>query len=264
MIKKVHYCWFGGKLPANVAANVEKWKQLNPDFEFCEWNEGNIDISAYAFGRRALEQKRWGFLVDIIRPQKLYSEGGFYLDADVELIRPLRLLENEGDYLVMGYMYSCALGAAVLYSPPGHPLIGQILEEYHHIRPDAWPVSNTVFTDYFINHVPGFFLNGRQWKSEASKISLFPKEFFEQPAFVRDRGISIHHCSGSWMPKNEGSSFSVGDGASHKIKWLKRKLRTFGALLCSEYRNTYASALLKMRIPKNSPWKTEKITESPL
>ena len=256
MIKKIHYCWFGGKLPANVAANVEKWKQLNPDFEFCEWNEGNIDVSAYAFGRRALEQKRWGFLVDIIRPQKLFTDGGFYVDADVEMIRPLRLLENEGEDLVMGYMYSCALGAAVLYSPPGHPVIGKILEEYHHIRADAWPVSNTVFTDYFINHVPDFLLNGRRWKSEASKISLYPKEFFEQPAFIRDRGISIHHCSGSWMPWNEGSSYKVNGGTSHKIKWLKRKLRTLYSLSHSEYLAAYTAALLGLRRHKPSPWKS--------
>lgn len=257
MIKKIHYCWFGSKVPPNVAANVEKWRQLNPDFEICEWNEGNIDVSAYEFGRRVLEQKRWGFLVDIIRPQKLYAEGGFYVDADVEMVRPLRLLESEGDYLVMGYMYSCALGTAVLYSPPNHPVMGEILEGYHSIRSDAWPVSNTVFTDYFINQVPGFLLNGRRWKSEASKISLYPKEFFEQPAYVREQGISIHHFSGSWMPNNKGSSFSVGHQTSHKIKWLKRKLRTFSALLHSEYRSTYLRALCGMRRPKISLWKND-------
>ena len=197
MIKKVHYCWFGGKLPANVAANVEKWKRLNPDFEFCEWNDGNSDVSAYAFGRRALEQKRWGFVADIVRLQKLHAEGGVYLDTDVELIRPLNSLAEEGGSLVMGYMYGCALGTAVIYSPPGHPVIAEVLEEYHRIRPETWPVNNTVFTDYFLNRVPGFFLNGRRWKSEAARISLYPKEFFEQPAFVRERGLSIHHFSGS-------------------------------------------------------------------
>ncbi|MDD5350478.1 MAG: glycosyltransferase [Chthoniobacteraceae bacterium] len=256
MIKKVHYCWFGGKVPANVAANVEKWKRLNPDFEFCEWNEGNIDVSAYAFGRRALEQKRWGYLVDIIRPQKLYTEGGFYLDADIELIRPLRSLEKEGDYLIMGYMYSCALGTAALYSPPGHPVIGKILEQYRHIRPDCWPVSNSVFTDYFVNRVPGFLLNGRQWKSEELKISLHPKEFFEQPAFVREQGLSIHHFSGSWMPEQEGAAYRAeGGGSSHKVKWAKRKVRTYLALLHSEYRRAYARALFGLPTRVSKPWK---------
>jgi len=256
VIKKVHYCWFGGKLPANVAANVEKWKQLNPDFEFCEWNEGNVDVSAYAFGRRALEQKRWGFLVDVVRLQKLYEQGGVYLDTDVELIRPLNSLAEESDYLIMGYMYDCALGTAVIYSPPRHPIIAEVLEEYHKIRPDAWPVNNSIFTDYFINHIPGYLLTGRRWKSDASKVSFYPKETFEQPAFVRKQGLSIHHCSGSWMPKNEVAAYAVGSvGASHHIKWLKRKVRTFLSLLHSEYRRAYARALLGLPTRKPTDWK---------
>src|SRR5215475_14628966 len=133
MIRKIHYCWFGSSLPDNVAKNVEVWRGLNPDFEIRQWNDGNIDVSAFDFGRRAVEQRRWGFVADIVRLQKLYSEGGFYFDADVELYRSLNALEAEGDYLIMGYMYDCSLGTAVIYSPPQHPLIGQVLEECRHV-----------------------------------------------------------------------------------------------------------------------------------
>lgn len=257
MIKKIHYCWFGGKPPANVAANVNHWKRLNPDFEFCEWNDQNLDVAAFEFGRRALANKRWGYLVDIIRVEKLHTQGGFYIDTDVEMIRPLRTLESEGDHLIMGYMYACALGTAILYSPPQHPVIGKLVEEYHHIRPDAWPVSNSVFTDYFINHVPGFLVNGRRWKNAAQRISIYPKEFFEQPAFNREAGLTIHHCSGSWMPKNAGADFTVlqGNDYSHRTKWLKRKVRTFASMLVSEYRSDYAKSLLGLRSKKESAWR---------
>ena len=256
MIRKVHYCWFGGKIPAHVAANVEIWRRLNPSFEFCEWNENNSDVSAYAFGRRAWQQKKWGFVSDIVRLQKLYSEGGFYLDTDVELLRPLEILAPEGNHLMLGYIFNCALGTAVLYSPPRHPVIQKLLQEYHQIGNEAWPVNNTIFTDYFINHVPGYLLNGRRWKSDAEKISIYPKEFFEQPTFLRERGISIHHCSGSWMPKNAGTAFKVNAaGESRKIKWLKRKIRTSFACLRSEYRNVYWHALRGHRFSHISTWR---------
>ena len=137
----------------------------------------------------------------------------------------------------------------MLYTPPGYLVVKGLLEEYNHIGQAVWPVNNTVFTDYFINYVPGYLLNGRRWKSEAAKISLYPKEFFEQPAFNRKRGISIHHCSGSWMPKNAGAAFKVNAvGDASKIKWLKRKVRTWGACLRSEYRNAYWQALRGRRI----------------
>ena len=263
MIKKVHYCWFGGKLPSNVASNVEKWKRLNPDFEFCEWNDGNIDVSEYAFGLRALKQRRWAFVSDIVRLQKLQAEGGVYLDTDVELIRPLNTLAPEGDDLVLGYMHNCSLGTAVIYSPPGHPLVAELLEQYHHIHPEAWPVNNTVFTDYFINDVPGFLLDGRRWKNEASKISLYQKEFFEQPTFLRNRGFSIHHFSGSWMPEKLGAEYSIADQAkSHKIKWLKRKIRTFFTSLGSDYRRMHWRARLGRGSSYTPQWRGDKICPS--
>ena len=71
MIKKIHYCWFGSPVPEAVRQNVRKWKELNPDFEIIEWNESNIDVSRFEFGRRCLEQNKWGFLVDIVRIKAL-------------------------------------------------------------------------------------------------------------------------------------------------------------------------------------------------
>ena len=243
MIKKIHYCWFGGEKPDSVKRNVEHWAKLNPDFEICEWNEGNIDVSAFEFGKQALAKKKWGFLVDIIRPQKLFHEGGFYIDADVELIKPLSQIENEHNKLLMGYIYDCALGTAILYSPAGHPYMRDILNAYKYIRPDLWPVSNTIFTAYFINCAEGFYLNGKYWENDLSKI--YPKEFFEQPAFIRNKGMSIHHCCGSWKPVFK-KDFTIAprlNWLSHVMKWASRKRRTWLAARHNEFTDCYKAAL---------------------
>lgn len=245
MIKKIHYCWFGSEKPDIVKRNVEHWSKLNPDFEICEWNESNIDVSSYSFGQRAIEQKKWGFLVDIIRPQKLVEDGGFYIDADVELIRPLSLLDNGGDAdkLKMGYMYKCALGTAILYAPPQHPYMIDILRSYRYINPNLWPVSNTIFTAYFINNVAGFLLNGKEWENELCHI--YPKEFFEQPAFIKNKGISIHHCCGSWMSSfNKRFAFNGNVGMlAHLLKWASRKRRTWLAARNNEFTACHREAL---------------------
>lgn len=229
-------------MPDSVKRNIEHWGKLNPDFEICLYDLDNIDVSDYEFGRRALVNKRWGFLVDIIRPQKLVEEGGFYLDADIELVRPLSSLEAD-EKMLIGYMYNCALGTAALYSPKGHPYMSDILSKYKTIAQEKWIVSNSIFTEYFINSVPGFLLDGNEWENDICHV--YPKEFFEQPAFIRNRGVSIHHCCGSWKSLSPGS-FGVGrtvSPVSHLKKWAARKWRTYCACRKNEFYEVHQAAL---------------------
>lgn len=240
MVKKIHYCWFGGNKPESVKRNVEHWARLNPDFEICEWNELNADVSHYGLGRRAAESGKWAFAADIVRLEKLVEEGGFYLDSDVELLRPL---SAGGDKLELGYMYDCALGTAVMYAPPAHPYLRDILYSYRHLCPDKWTVNNTIFTAYFINRVPGFLLNGRAWENEYCR--LYPKEIFEQPSFIRSQGVSIHHCCGSWKKEfNRGFGYEQQVSVfSHLLKWASRKRRTWQAARSNEFTPCYRAAL---------------------
>lgn len=251
MVNKIHYCWFGSPLPDEVKRNIDHWAKLNPDFEIKEWNENNVDVSPYEFGRRALDAKKWGFLVDIVRPLKLIEEGGFYVDADIEMIRPLSDLniENNKNKLLMGYMYNCALGTAMIYAPPQHPYLIDILHAYNYIKPDFWPVSNSIFTDYFINCVQDFLLNGKEWENDICRI--FKKEFFEQPAFIKKNGISIHHCCGSWKDVFKGN-FSIKSQLnyfSHLKIWASRQYRSLKQLRTNEFSDCYRAAIRGKRIP---------------
>ena len=249
MIKKIHYCWFGSEEPESVRRNVAHWRKLNPDFEIIKWDESNTDVIGYEFGRRALAARKWGFLVDIIRPQKLIEQGGFYVDADVEMVQPLNRLEAYGDKLVMGYMLDCALGTAILYAPQRHPYLVDILAKYNNIRRDFWPASDSIFTEYFINNVPGFLLDGKPFENNDCKI--FQKEFFEQPSLIKGNGISIHHACGSWN-KPETSAFAFASGTSalqHAIKWAKRQYTAAKMLKRNEFYPCYATACKGEKLP---------------
>ena len=247
MIKKIHYCWFGEKKPDAVKRNVEHWARLNPDFTICEWNENNVDIQLHTFARQAANSKKWAFVADIVRLQILLKEGGIYLDSDVELIKPFKCHHEEK--LIMGYMYDCALGTAVMYSPPNHPYLEDILQSYNYIRPNHFFINNTIFTAYFVNKVPNFLLNGKEWSNDL--CHLYPKEMFEQPSFIKSRGISIHHCCGSWTKKfNKQFGFSNNSNyISHLLKWASRKVRTFQALRTNEFLPNYKAAKQGVKLP---------------
>ncbi len=246
MIKKIHCCWFGSPVPQVVANNISRWKQLNPDFEIHLYVENDVDVSEFSFAQKYLLEKKWGFLVDLVRPKALYEQGGVYIDADVELIRPLSDLEPWGDKLILGYMYKCALGTAVCYSPPRHPYLKDILGKYKKYKIERQTVSNSIFTEYFINSVPEFLLNGKEWENDKCKI--FPKEFFEQPSFRRTKGVSIHYCCGSWRSKSHFGFAQETSLFAHYNRWIRRKYTTWKACRCNEFTSVYKAACKGIRI----------------
>lgn len=117
MTKIIHYCWFGSPVPDTVKRNVENWSRLNPDFEIREWNDENFSLPDIAYARRALQTSRYAHYSDVARLVILLQYGGWYLDSDVELLRPLSIWNCYCNHLILGYIYDCALGTAVTYSP---------------------------------------------------------------------------------------------------------------------------------------------------
>ena len=86
----IHYCWFGGNpLPKLAEKCIASWEKYLPDYEIKRWDESNFDVKQNAYCREAYEQKKWAFVSDYARLKVLYDYGGFYLDSDVEMIKPL-------------------------------------------------------------------------------------------------------------------------------------------------------------------------------
>ena len=60
MVKKIHYCWFGGKkLPKSVEDCIKTWKKFLPDYEIKQWDESNFDVNSFPFVKEAYEKKKW-------------------------------------------------------------------------------------------------------------------------------------------------------------------------------------------------------------
>ena len=97
--KVINYCWFGGSpLPDDVKKCINSWKKYCPDYEIRQWNETNFDLNICSYVREASKMKKWAFVSDYARFWILYKYGGLYMDTDVELIKPIDTIVNDGPF----------------------------------------------------------------------------------------------------------------------------------------------------------------------
>ena len=87
--KKIHCCWLGGgNYPPKIQCCIESWRRVLPDYEIIVWNEERFDVRSVPWVRKALKHKKYAFAADYIRHYALYTEGGIYLDTDIEVRKP--------------------------------------------------------------------------------------------------------------------------------------------------------------------------------
>ncbi|MGC3978987.1 MAG: glycosyltransferase [Paludibacteraceae bacterium] len=88
--KIIHYCWFGrGQMPELAVKCIDSWKKFLPEYELRLWNEDSFDINAVPYVREAYQSRKFAFVTDYVRLYALYTEGGVYMDTDVEVLKSL-------------------------------------------------------------------------------------------------------------------------------------------------------------------------------
>lgn len=86
--KVIHWCWLSGEqLPEKIQNCVDSWKKILPDYKIKCWTTKNFDINSVQYVKEAFDQRKWAFCADYIRAYALYTEGGIYLDSDVEVLK---------------------------------------------------------------------------------------------------------------------------------------------------------------------------------
>lgn len=209
--KIIHYCWFGrGKMPKSVLKCIKSWRKLCPDFQIKEWNEDNFDLDKYPYAREAYNNRKFAFVSDVVRLYALYTEGGIYMDTDVEVVRSLNPYLKHIAF--SGFESETDIGTGVLGSVRGALWLKDILSHYeksHFIKPDGMLDETTnviLLTNYLISKgfrrdntfqdIPGFF-------------TIYPKTVFcplswnGQPSQFSDKTVTIHHFAGSWLSKDD-------------------------------------------------------------
>ena len=137
--KKIHYCWFGGKaLPEDTVRYIGSWRRHCPDYEIKEWNESNFDLDMFPYVREAYDAGKYAFVSDVARLYALVSEGGVYMDTDVEVLKPLDCFL--GHEAFSGFEDAGHVTTGVIGSEKGGKYVSENLAEYgkrHFVKEDG-------------------------------------------------------------------------------------------------------------------------------
>lgn len=220
--RKIHYCWFGrGPMPDLALRCIESWHKVMPDYEYKLWNEDNFDIHCNAYVEEAYEARKFAFVTDYVRLYALYTEGGIYMDTDVEV------LKRYDDLLFLsaftGYEGSKSLPpvTGTMASEAGGEWVSEQLASYndsHFINMDgSFNLTTNTARISAIMRDGGFVQNGLE--QEYKGMHIFPVDYFcprqtTGEILKTENTYCDHHFMGSW---------SVG-----KKNWKQSVLKLFG------------------------------------
>lgn len=205
--KVIHYCWFGrGQMPDLALKCIKSWKKYLPDYKMKLWNEDNFDITSVSYVKEAYEARKFAFVTDYVRLFALYTEGGIYMDTDVEILKSLDNLlslpafsgyeSNKYSNFPTGLMASEAEGIWVR----------EQLDYYtdkHFLNEDGtYDMTTNTQTISLIMQKNGFELTGK-YHIYKNNMHCFPKDYFCPKTStgvlkITENTYCIHHFAASW------------------------------------------------------------------
>lgn len=239
--KIIHFCWFGRKpIPTKYQQYIKSWKKFLPNYEIKEWNENNYDINCIPFSKEAYEVKKYAYVSDYARLKILYENGGIYFDTDVEVIRTMDDLIENGPWMAIEKhkntpytddMIALGLGFAV---EPHNPIIKEIMSFYentHYIFPDGHmeqipivPITTNVLKKYGLKP-------SANEPYDCGGITIYPWEYFCPIEFlsnkleITENTYTIHHYSATWMSWIDKLKMQKGYYATKIKRLLGIKIR---------------------------------------
>ncbi len=203
--KTIHYCWFGrGKKPALAQKCIESWEKYLPEYNIVEWNEDSFNLDEYIYAREAYNSRKFAFVTDVVRLYAIYTQGGIYMDTDVEVLKPLDSLL--GYEAVSGFETTNLIPTGLMASEKGSQIIGKLLNEYKmrkFINEDG-SFNTTTNVIYITNTMKEYGLKLNNEFQTIGGFTFLPSDYL-CPKSVKDGKIhltkntlTIHHFAGSW------------------------------------------------------------------
>ncbi|MFD0861300.1 glycosyltransferase family 32 protein [Sungkyunkwania multivorans] len=231
--KKIHFCWYGnGSYNDTIKKCIASWEEKLPDYEIKKWDESNTPFDRLPFLKLLYKQKKWSFITDYMRLYSIYTEGGIYLDTDIEILKDFgALLEEEA---FVGFQTDLEdsiypLNSAVIGANKGNEFVLDCIKETErkqrlHFNAMGGPpiVSNVILKKYGVDEYKTQTVNDVKI---LTTDYFFPFSWLEEysPACITENTVCIHWWEDSWRNKKKGASYYLDS--------IKRKLQKLPLLI---------------------------------
>lgn len=204
--KIIHYCWFGDARRSRLIERcMRTWPTVMPAYTIKEWSESNSPMD-HPYVRAACAERRWSKISNYVRLHALLTEGGIYLDTDVEVRRDFAPLLAQQCFV--GFQQHQPepdwVNNAVIGAVPGHAFVQRCLD----LTLQAWEergefarsptITTTALRELGLEHY------GLQTLGAVTVYPIehfYPHGWFEQ--YSADRVTSetycVHHWAMSWV-----------------------------------------------------------------
>jgi hypothetical protein len=212
--KTIHYCWLSGEpYPALTVRCIETWRKHLSGYKLVLWDRAKAgSVMSVPWVKEAYENRKYAFAADYIRLYALHTEGGIYLDADVEVLKDFSPLLHQPSF--MGYEVSGDLEPAVIGAQAGAAWVEKCLAYYsgrHFCTPDGaldmrplpGVVEGILKTTYAIPVAVA-----QPLAIEAAGLTLYPASWFSPKNAhtgkirLTENTHAIHHFDSRWVKRN--------------------------------------------------------------
>ena len=204
--KQIHYCWFGETPPSDLMRRcIDSWHRVMPGYRVKEWNASNSPIDN-AYTKTAFRKRLWSKLSNYVRIHALYTEGGIYLDTDVDVLRPFDPLL--GDPCFLGFQLAWHptdwVNNAVMAARRGHPFVERCMQLTRRRFREDGQIYRSPEVSTMALKAMGL---GHYWLQRLTDVRLYPTDFFYpyawfeefSPDRITEHTYCIHRWAGSWV-----------------------------------------------------------------
>lgn len=219
-------------MPELALKCIESWHKHMPDYEYKLWNEDNFDVNANQYVKEAYEVRKFAFVSDYVRLYALYTEGGIYMDTDVEVLKSYDdLLYLDGFVGYEGTKYK-PVGTGTIASISNSPFVEEQMMAYNYISffkaDGSYDLTPNPARITEIMKQNGFVQNGKE--QDYKGMHVFPVDYFcprqtTGEVLITENTYCDHHFMGTWQTDNRNWKNRVLSilGLSARIRVIKIK-----------------------------------------